>query len=94
MDKVVILYTMKGCPFCDMIKNQLTENEVFFHERDVNEYEKEFDMFVEIVGSDYVPAFMLVEDVNGDDPKPFLFSPENDFETIDEGVEIIKNFIL
>jgi glutaredoxin len=94
MDKALILYTMDGCPYCDMIKNQLKENNIDFYDRDIFKYEKEFDMFVEVVGSDYVPAFMIVEDVHGEDPKPHLFTPENDFSTIDEGVEIIKQFIL
>lgn len=94
MDKVVILYTMEGCPFCDMIKTQLTENGIEFYNRDIEKYEEEFDMFVEIVGSDYVPAFMIVEDSEGENPKPYLFSPDSDFDTIDEGVEIIKKFVL
>lgn len=94
MDKVLIVYTMEGCPYCDMIKNQLKENSIDFYDRDISKYEKEFDMFVEVVGSDYVPAFMIVENANSDEPTPHLFTPENDFSTIDEGVEIIKQFIL
>lgn len=85
---------MKGCPYCETIKTQLNENQIDYYERDINENEKEFDMFVNIVGSDYVPAFMIVEDSESENPKPHLFSPENDFNTIEEGVEIIKNFIV
>ena len=44
-DLNVIVYTMKGCPFCDMIKKQLNECEIDYHERDINKYEKEFDLF-------------------------------------------------
>ena len=94
MDKVVIVYTMKGCPYCEMIKEQLNETGIEYYVRDIHDYEDEFDMFCEIVGNDYVPAFMLVEDADSDNPKPKLFSPEGDFNTIEEGVEIIKNFIL
>jgi glutaredoxin len=94
MDNIVILYTMEGCPFCDMIKNQLTENGIEFYNRDIEKYSDEFDMFVEIVGSEYVPAFMIVEDSEGENPKPHLFSPDNDFNTIEEGVDIIKKYIL
>lgn len=85
---------MEGCPFCDMIKNQLTENGIEFYNRDIEKYSDEFDMFVEIVGSEYVPAFMIVEDSEGENPKPHLFSPDNDFNTIEEGVDIIKKYIL
>ena len=48
MDKVLIVYTMEGCPYCDMIKNQLKENSIDFYDRDIFKYEKEFDMFVEV----------------------------------------------
>ena len=60
MDKVLILYTMEGCPYCDMIKNQLRENNIEFYERDIDEYEKEFNLFTEIVGNEYVPSFMII----------------------------------
>lgn len=93
MDKVVIVYTMKGCPYCDMIKTQLKENEIEFHERDIDEYQEEFDLFVEVTNSDYVPAFMILEDVESEKPKPHLFTPDTHFETIEEGVEIIKKFL-
>ena len=94
MDKVLILYTMKGCPFCDMIKTQLNENHIEYHERDINKYEKEFDLFSEITKSEYVPAFMIIENPESENPTPHLFTPDNHFQTIDEGVEIIKQFIL
>jgi len=93
MDKVVVVYTMKGCPYCDMIKTQLKENEIEFHERDIDEYQEEFDLFVEVTNSDYVPAFMILEDVESEKPTPHLFTPDSHFETIEEGVEIIKKFL-
>ena len=36
-NKLVVVYTMKGCPFCDIFKKQLTESSVEFHERDIDE---------------------------------------------------------
>ncbi len=51
-------------------------------------------MFVEITGKDYVPAFMLVDESESDEPVPMLFAPEVDFNELTEGVEIIKKFIL
>lgn len=94
MDKVLILYTMEGCPYCDMIKNQLRENNIEFYERDIDEYEKEFNLFTEIVGNEYVPSFMIIENIEEENPTSHLFSPEINFNTIDEGVEIIKKYIL
>ena len=94
MDKAVVIYTMQGCPYCDQIKRQLDENNIPFHERDIDVYEEEFDLFSELVGNEFVPAFMLIEYTEEGDPKSKLFSPEGDFDTIDEGDEIIKKFVL
>ena len=41
--KVTILYSMKGCPFCDMIKEEFKKNDIFYIDRDINEFEDEYD---------------------------------------------------
>ena len=51
MTKLVILFTMKGCPFCDMMKDKLNENEIEFHVRDIDKYKDEYDLFVEMTGN-------------------------------------------
>lgn len=93
-NKLVVVYTMKGCPWCDVFKTQLKESSIDFHERDIDEYEEEFNLFAEITGSDYVPAFMLVEDTEAEEPIPQLYAPQVNYENLEEGVEIIKGFIL
>jgi glutaredoxin len=84
---------MKGCPFCDMMKGQLTESNITFYERDIDEHKEEYDMFVEITENDYVPSFMIVEEY-GEEPNSLLFAPERDFNEISEGVDIIKKHLL
>lgn len=93
MDKLLILYTMKGCPFCDMMKGQLKESEIQYHERDIDDHKDEYDMFVEITENDYVPAFMIVESP-GEEPSSLLFAPDRDFNDISEGIDIIKKHLL
>jgi len=90
MDKLVILFTMEGCPYCVQMKDQLTESEIDFVERDINEHKDEYDMFVEITENEFVPAFMIVESPDTDDHKSYLFAPERDYDEIEEGVAIIK----
>jgi glutaredoxin len=90
MDKLVILFTMEGCPYCVQMKDQLTESEIDFVERDINEHKDEYDMFVEITENEFVPAFMIVESPDTDDHKSYLFAPERDYNEIEEGVAIIK----
>jgi len=81
---------MEGCPYCVQMKDQLTESEINFVERDIDEHKDEYDMFVEITENEYVPAFMIVESPDTDDHKSYLFAPERDFNEIEEGVAIIK----
>ena len=92
MDKILILFTMKGCPFCEMMKEQLKESNIEFYERDIDENESEYDLFVEITENEYVPAFMIVESPN-DVPKSYLYAPERDFDEIEDGVKIIKEHL-
>ena len=93
MDKLVILFTMEGCPYCVQMKDQLTESEIDFVERDINEHKDEYDMFVEITENEFVPAFMIVESPDTDDHKSYLFAPERDYNEIEEGVAIIKEHL-
>lgn len=83
---------MDGCPFCVMMKNQLVESDIKFISRDINEHRDEYDLFVEATGSEFVPAFMIIENVD-DTVSSKAYVPDRDYKTIDEGVEIIKNII-
>jgi glutaredoxin len=78
---------MKGCHWCDTFKEQLKENKIKFKQRDIEKYKDEYDLFVEITGNDFVPAFMIVDTVT-EDAK--LFAPERDFQDINEAVGIIR----
>ena len=90
MDKIVILFTMDGCPYCVQMKEQLKESNIDFFERDIDEHSEEYDMFVEITEKEYVPAFMVVESPDTDNHKSYLYAPERDYNEIEDGVKIIK----
>jgi len=89
MDKILILFTMEGCPYCEMMKEQLDAIDADYVVRDINEHEEEYNMFVEITENDFVPAFMIVESPD-ETPNTMLFAPERDFNEIEDGVKIIK----
>ena len=91
MDKLLILYTMKGCPFCVMMKDKLKESNLNFHERDIDDHKDEYDLFVEVTENDFVPAFMIIENSETNEPITSLYAPDRDFNDLDEGLEIIKN---
>jgi glutaredoxin len=94
MDKAVVLFTMKSCPFCVELKEMLDKSNIQFVDRDIDEYEEEYNMFVNITENDYVPAFMLIENPETEEPLTELFAPDRDFDDINEGFEIIKSFII
>jgi glutaredoxin len=80
---------MEGCPFCQIMKDKLDEEEIEFYDRDIAIYEEEYEMFKEITGNDFVPAFMIVESPD-DEPTTHLYAPERDFNEIEDGIGIIK----
>jgi glutaredoxin len=90
MSKLLVAYTMKGCHWCTEFKKQLKENKIKFKERDIEKYEEEYNLFVEVTGNDFVPAFMIVDTIT-EDAK--LFAPDRDFQDINEAVGIIKNIL-
>ena len=92
MDKIAVVFTMKSCPHCHTFKKMLEEADIEFIDRDIDEYEEEYDMFVEVTGNDFVPAFMLIENPESESPTSNLYAPDRDFEDIDEGLQIIKGF--
>lgn len=84
---------MNGCPYCEQLKQKLKEEKLEFIERDIEKNSDEYDLFVEITENEYVPAFMIIED-DVNNPSSKLFAPDRDFNTLDEGIEIIKKEIL
>ena len=92
MDKVAVVFTMKGCPHCVALKEMLDEANIDYVDRDIEEFEEEYDLFVEATGSDYAPAFMLIENPESEKPTVGLYAPDRDFEDIEQGVSIIREF--
>jgi glutaredoxin len=88
--KQVVVFTMEGCPHCQEFKKILSENSVEYVNRDIHEHSEEYQMFSK-VKNDLVPAFMIVD---GDDTsKSGLFSPDQDYQTLEEALNIIKERI-
>jgi hypothetical protein len=74
------------------LKEMLIKEGIDFVDRDINEYEEEYNLFVEVTENEYVPAFMLIESPDNE-PVTELFAPDRDFDDINEGFEIIKSFL-
>ena len=89
MDKLLVVFTMKGCPYCVEFKELLMKEDIQFHERDIDDYEEEYEIFTKITENDMVPALLIIE---GDlkKHKSYLYAPERNYEDLTEAVEIIK----
>ena len=85
----VVVYTMKGCPFCQELKEMLTKEGVEFYDRDIDEYKEEYDLFSEITSNDMIPALLIVEG-DDNDHQSFLYAPERNYNELTEAVEIIN----
>ena len=58
-DLNVIVYTMKGCPFCVDFKKMLKKEGIEFFDRDIDEYKDEYDLFSKIAENDLIPALLI-----------------------------------
>ncbi len=89
-DLSVVVYTMKSCPFCSEFKEILTNEGIEFFERDIDEYEEEYNLFSEITENDMIPAMLVIE---GDEVEheSFLYAPERNYNELTEAVDIIRN---
>ena len=88
-DLSVVVYTMKGCPFCTDFKEMLTKEGIEFFDRDIDDYKDEYDIFVEVTENDMIPAMLIIE---GDNEKheSFLYAPERNYNELSEAVDIIQ----
>lgn len=89
-DTNVFVYTMKGCPFCTQFKEMLEKEGISFYERDIDEYNEEYDMFSEITESDLLPALLILTGEN-EDYESHFYVPEKDYDELTEAIEIIKS---
>ena len=88
--KQVVVFTMQGCSHCQEFKKILSENNLEYFNRDIHEYQEEYQLF-QRAKNDLVPAFMIVDDE--DTSKSELFAPDQDYQTLEEALNIIKEKI-
>jgi glutaredoxin len=84
-DVRVKVFSMKGCPHCENLKNKLNENNIDYIDIDIDEHEELYNNFSKKVNNEYLPAILMDRTA---------FVPERSFNTIDEAVSLIKNQLL
>jgi glutaredoxin len=88
-DLNVVVYTMKGCPFCTDFKEMLVNEGIEFFDRDIDEYKSEYDLFVEITNNDMIPSLLIIEGEE-DSHESFLYAPERNYNELTEALDIIQ----
>ena len=81
----ISVFSMKGCPHCDNLKNKLKENNIEFVEIDINENELLYERVSKKVNNEFLPAILVGKTA---------YVPEKSFTTIDEAVELVKKHII
>jgi glutaredoxin len=84
-DVSVIVYTMKGCPFCEQFKEILKNENIEYIDRDIHEHKDEHDLFVKATDNELIPSLLVIENMN-----EFSHAPERNYNDLNEALEIVK----
>lgn len=79
------IFSMKGCPHCDNLKNKLKENNIEFVEIDIDDNNLLYERFSKKVDNEFLPAILIGKTA---------YVPERSFTTIDEAVELVKKHLI
>jgi hypothetical protein len=71
----------------------LVNEGIEFFDRDIDEYEEEYNLFSEITENDMVPALLIIEG-NEEEHESFLYAPERNYNELTEAVNIIKGHLM
>jgi glutaredoxin len=93
MSTQVVVYTMKGCPYCVELKELLVKENIDFVDRDIDEHEEEYDVFSKVVENDYIPALLIIND-GKEKLQSYLYAPERDYNELTEAVDLIKKHLI
>ena len=79
------VFSMKGCPHCDNLKNKLKENNIEFVEIDIDDNNLLYERFSKKVDNEFLPAILIGKTA---------YVPERSCTTIDEAVELVKKHLI
>lgn len=71
---MIILYTKKGCPFCDGVRELLNEKKVIFEEREVLSNPKYYQELVEKSGQQLTPTLDIDGEIIPDSDRDEVFA--------------------
>ena len=87
METVIAVFTLNGCGYCSDLKRKLNNLNIPFHDIEITVNRTMWENVMDQTGSDLLPTVFIQTDRIGNG---FVYTPERDFQDIDEIIEIIK----
>lgn len=88
--KKILVFTLNGCPLCEELKRRLREVSIDFYEVEITQNPEIWNELKGQINDDLLPTIFIQTDHYGNG---FVYTPEVDFNDINEIIEIIKNNI-
>jgi glutaredoxin len=88
-DKIYV-FTLDGCGYCRILKDELSESKIPFTEIEVTVNEHLWEQVVKQTGYDNLPTVYIQKSESESGP---VYVPGRDFNTQDEIMDIIKNYV-
>lgn len=86
----IVVFTMEGCIHCIDLKKELKNLDIPFIEYEIGKNKKIWDNVVQQTGHNALPTVFV--GLNGTDEGP-VFVPERDYESRDDLIQKIKNYL-
>jgi glutaredoxin len=87
---MVAIFTLNGCGHCQQLKERLSRLGIAYTSIEVNEHPDLWKAIVEHTKDDALPTVFLK---NKDNADGLAYVPGRDFQSEDEIVEIIKDYV-
>ena len=85
----IYVFTTPNCPHCTEVKDRLDAENIRYKDVNVQHHKAIWDEIVKTTEQDYVPT-VLIQD-NLEDGSGMIYTPINDFNNVEELMEIINN---
>jgi len=90
MKNTIMIFTMRNCPFCLELKNELTKQKIPYTEFKIHEHKGVWEQVVKQTGLRHLPTVFISE---GDTEMGPVYVSNRDYVTTDEIVSIIKTYL-
>ena len=90
MANKIIVFSLNGCIHCVELKKELKKQNIPFIDLEIEENKGIWDVVVQQTGYNSLPTVFI--GLNGEDEGP-VFVPERDYESREDLIEKIKNYL-